>query len=296
MIKNIKFSDRQKLKILSNCIELINRGYDLKFCEAKYKRYGNILKDYLPVIKRIRNLKNKDLSDTFLKNTLNKIYNDCNIQDQCYENQNNIKIKTNRFHSILKPAILFITIMLISSFSLIGVLHASQDSLPSQPLYPVKRYVENVKLLITPEAKKKMLHAVFLKNRLNEATLFFDYNYKEKTKVDQLIEEAEEEFDQLKKYNYFGDYTEEEIKDSIEKIKEEAKNKFELEDVEGGNIEENTSNYDNPDDNVSEDSKNIQSDSEEIINEPEINNGKDSDFETNNNEKTEDDNKETEDD
>lgn len=289
MFRNIKISDKKIEKILSNCIELINRGYDLKYCETKYKKYWDILKDYLPVIERVKKLKQEDLSETFLKSTLNKIYEDSGEQDGIIENYNNVKIKTNRFHSFfVKPAIIFITLVLIFSFSLIGVLYASQDTIPNQRLYPVKRYAENVKLLITPESMKKILHFRYLNNRLNEAKLFFDSVDKEKSIMGKLIEEAEKEFEHLKEYDYFGDYTEEEIRDSIEKIKEESKKEFESEEDEDDVIEENT-NYNQ--DSSNNNDKNT--DEPEIKNdEQEKNNGKESDSKINDDNN---DNKETED-
>ncbi|MCL4416274.1 MAG: DUF5667 domain-containing protein [Actinobacteria bacterium] len=268
MIKNTKISDRQKEKILGRCIELLRRGYSLEYCETKYKKYENVLKDYLPIIERVKKLKHEDLDDAFLKNTLNKIYNDSSVQDM-YGVHNKYGEKSNRFHSILKPVMIFVAVVLIFSFSLMGILYASQSSLPNNVLYPVKRYGENVKLFITPESKKKILHFEFLNNRLNEATLFFSSSDKEKNKMEKLIKDAEDEFEHLKKYNYFGDYTEEEIKDSIEKIRKESINEFGLEDDEGGAIQENTSdtynntdNNDSVDNDHSEDNKNKQGDSE----------------------------------
>ena len=243
MTKNKNISDKQKEKILCKCIALISRGYSFEYCEAKFKRYGNVLEEYLPILIGLKKLRRDDPSDVFLKNTLHKIYNDSSSQDEYIENSYKIKTKTNSMHSILKPAIIFITVVLFFCFSFAGILFASQNSLPSNPLYPVKRYGENIKLLIAPESKKNILHYQMLNNRLNETELFLNSPEKEKKKLDNLIWAAEEEFNQCKKYNFFGNYTEEEIKDLIEKIKEEAKSieEFNPEDDQESDLKENTS-------------------------------------------------------
>ncbi len=252
MIKSKQISSSQKEKILNKCIELISCGYSFEYCEAKFKRYGNVLEEYLPILTGLKKLRRDNLSDAFLKNTLHKIYADCNIQDEDIKNSSSVKIKTGRFHVFLKPAIIFVTVVLFFSFSFIGILFASQNSLPSNPLYPVKRYGENMKLLVAPESRKNILHYQMLNNRLNETTLLLSSPDKQKSKIDITIKDAEEEFNQCKKYDYFGGYTEKEIRDLIEKIKEESVNEFDMEDDMENDLKENTSNtYDTPDDNDS---------------------------------------------
>jgi len=67
-----------------------------------------------------------------------------------------------------------------------------------------------------------------------------------------MIGDAEKEFNQCKKYNYFGNSNEAETRDLIEKIKKESVKEFDAEDDVGNDLEESTSNtYDNPGENDS---------------------------------------------
>ena len=253
MDRNKKISDRQREKIISNCIELISSGYSFEYCKNRYKKYGAVLEEYFTIIAGLKKLGRDDLSDAFLKKTLNKIYNDSSRQNKYIENSDSTKIKNSRLGTFLKPAVIFAAVVLIFSFSSIGILSASQNSLPANPLYAVKRYGENIKLLVTPESKKKIVHFQFLSNRLKEAELFFNSDDREKDKMESIIEDAEEEFDYCKKYNYFGNYTEQEISDLIKTIKEKSINEFSPENDSGEGLKENTTGtYDNTYENGSD--------------------------------------------
>ena len=167
MNKENNISDRKKEIIFNKYISLINKGYSLKYCETKFKKYKSILEEYLPIIERIKKLKRNNISNTFSQNTLNRIYNDKSIKDI----QTPYKSKTNKTHAILKPAIIFLSVFIFFSFSFTGIAFASQGSLPGEFLYPVKRTAENIKLFIYPESKKNIIHYELLNNRLNEAKL-----------------------------------------------------------------------------------------------------------------------------
>ena len=81
MYKENNISDRKKEIIFNKCASLINKGYSLKYCETKFKKYKSILDEYLPIIVMIKKLKRNNLSNTFSQNTLNRIYNDKSIKD-----------------------------------------------------------------------------------------------------------------------------------------------------------------------------------------------------------------------
>jgi hypothetical protein len=76
-----------------------------------------------------------------------------------------------------------------------------------------------------------------LNNRLNEARLLIDSDTIEKTITNNLIEEVDKEFNQCKKYNYFGDKSEKQIKDLINDIKDKYKGKFNKEKNQNGEKE-----------------------------------------------------------
>ena len=256
MNKNKIITEAQREKIISSCIMLIGRGFSFKYCKIRYKKHEAVLEEYFPVIAGLKKLQRDDLSDDFLKNTLSKIYNEYSegsSPEEEFENYKNVKIKNSRLWTVLKPAAIFAAAVLILSFSSIGVLTASQKSLPASPLYAVKRYSEDFKLLITPESKKNAVHLQFLNNRLEEAQLFLSSNYLEKNKMESIIKDAQEEFDYCKKHDYFGNYTEEEIDNKLKIIKEKTSKEF---DDEGGSSdsinEKTTGTYNNNNENESE--------------------------------------------
>lgn len=264
MIKNKNITDIKKEKILSKCIALISAGYSFEYCEAKFKRYGNILDEYFPIISGLKKLRRDDLSEAFLKRTLNKIYDNHDLQNNYIENSNNTKNKTIGFYSILKPAIIFLAAILFFSFSFMGILSASQKSLPGNPLYPVKRYGENMRLLITPESKKSILHYQFLENRLNEATMLFISDDKEQNIINSTIMDAEKEFDKCKKYNYFGNYTQKEIEDFIEIMKEKSLKEYNTGNTQESDLSKKTPNtYDTLENNDSGSNWDYEKDMEE---------------------------------
>ncbi|MEI7615317.1 MAG: hypothetical protein WCJ54_01290 [Actinomycetota bacterium] len=264
MNNNKKITEAQREKIVSSCIMLIGRGFSFEYCKIRYKKYESVLEEYFPVIAGLKKMQRDDLSDDFLKNTLSKIYNEYNessCPEEEFENYKNVKIKNSRFWTVLKPAAIFAAAVLILSFSSIGVLAASQKSLPTSPLYAVKRYSEDFKLLITPEPKKNAVHLQFLNNRLEEAQLFLSSNYLEKNKMESIIKDAEEEFDYCKKHDYFGNYTEEEIDDQLKTIKEKATKEFGAEGDSSESINEKTTGtYYNDNENETENSGGFEQD------------------------------------
>jgi hypothetical protein len=218
--KNI--SDRKKEIIFYKFIALINKGYSIKYCETKFAKYKSMIDEYLPIIEQIKKLKRNDLSDDFLKNTLSKIYSDKSTQDVQISYNN----KHHRTSIIVKPAIIFLSALIFFSFSFVGAAYASQSSIPGDFLYPVKRSVENVKLLMYPESKENTVHFQLLNNRIDEAKILINSSSDISIKTGDLLEEIDNEFNQLKKGNYFGNKSEKEVKDLVNDIKEKYKDKI----------------------------------------------------------------------
>jgi len=296
MNKNKIITEAQREKIVSSCITLIGRGFSFEYCKIRYKKYEAVPEEYFPVIAGLKKLQRDDLSDDFLKNTLSKIYDESSASNEYFENYENIKIKNSRFWTVLKPAAIFAAAVLLLSFSSIGVLTASQKSLPTNPLYAVKRYSEDFKLFITPESKKNAVHLQFLNNRLEEAELFLSSNYLEKNKMESIIKDAQEEFDYCKKNDYFGNSTEEEIDDKLNSIKEKTSKEFDTEGGSSDSISEKTTGTYNNNENESENTGEFKQDDsggneqnteeKEESADSEIKEGQDSKSEINNDSKT----------
>lgn len=236
MIKEKNISDRKKELIFHKLITLINKGYSIKYCETKFSKYRSIMEEYLPVIESVKKLKRNDLSDDFLKNNLSKIYDDKDTRDVQVSYNNRFRARV-----LIKPAIIFLSVFLFFSFSFAGMAYASQNSVPGNFLYPIKRSVENVKLFIYPESKKNAVHFQFLNNRLNEANTLIGSDENISTKTNDLLKEIDNEFDQLKKSKYFGNKSEKEIKDLVDNVKEKYKDKINQDKNQSENKEKNNS-------------------------------------------------------
>ena len=55
---------------------------------------------------------------------------------------------------LLRPAMIFLVFLVAAIFSFSGTLFASQETVPGQVLYPLKKSFEDFKLIVYPENKK----------------------------------------------------------------------------------------------------------------------------------------------
>ena len=93
---------------------------------------------------------------------------------------------------------IFLAFIVISVFSFSGTLFASQDSLPGETLYPLKRSFEEFRLNIYPEDFKGGLHLKFLNNRIEEAEILLDMeNGTDPAFIEELISEMERQYQSL---------------------------------------------------------------------------------------------------
>ncbi|MCL6087547.1 MAG: hypothetical protein M1475_03975, partial [Actinobacteria bacterium] len=212
MNKEKKISDKKIEKILNKCMILISKGYNVDFCLNKFKKYKDILEEYLAIYGKLKKATNFELDKNFLEDTLDKIYAHSS-------EKYNISVSKPRRNFELKPAILLSVVIVIISFSFVGIMFASQNSVPGEILYPVKRIVENFELSVYPESHMGPLHFDLLNNRLYEANKVVGSAIYNKDTVNSLLTEVDYEYRQSKKYNYFGNKTEDQILNDIKDIK-----------------------------------------------------------------------------
>ena len=217
-------------KIFNRCLKLISRGYSIQYCLKKYSRYKDTLEEYFETIKHLENLKNIKPKDVNIKSSLYKIYS--SAKNNTEQDMDKIKSKaaapgSGRRVSLLKPAVVFITVLVVTIFSFAGTVYASQNSLPGENLYPVKRTAESIQLFFYPESKKGQLHFKLLNNRIYEAdTLMESGQDSDIELIEELLFEIDEEYYQCKKYNFFEAGNEEEAITTINNIKSKYHNKY----------------------------------------------------------------------
>jgi hypothetical protein len=212
MNKEKKVPDKKIEKILNKCMILLSKGYDIDFCLKKFKKYKDLIEDYLAVYGKIKKVTDFELDKNFLENALGKIYKH---SPEKYD----IPVKKPARIFVLKPAILSSVVIFIICFSFAGAFFASQNSVPNEMLYSVKRAIENFKLSIYPKSYSGPLHFKLLKNRINEISTVIDSVSYSKEVADNLLSEIDYEFGQSKKYDYFGNQNKDQILNNINTIK-----------------------------------------------------------------------------
>jgi hypothetical protein len=212
--------DRKINKIFDKCIILLCKGYDIDYCLNKFKKYRDDLQENLRIYEKLKKLEDIELDKNFLENTLDKIYN------LSAEKVDTFISKPPKKSFMFKPAMILLAALVIISFSFVGVLFASQNSVPNEILYSFKRAIEQIKLSVYPESSIGSLHFDLLSNRLHETNKIIESNLHNKEITDNLLSEIEYEYGQSKKYNYIGSQIEVNILNNIESIKSKYQKKY----------------------------------------------------------------------
>lgn len=217
-------------RIFNRCLKLISRGYSIQYCLKKYSRYKDTLEEYFETIKYLESLKNIKPKDINIKSSLDKIYKSVKNStrlDKAISKSKTAAPYSGRRISLLKPAVVFIMVLVVVIFSFAGTVYASQNSLPGENLYTIKRAAESVQLFFYPESKKGQLHFKLLNNRIYEADRLIKNGQDSNMElIEELLLEIDEEYDQCKKYNFFKAIDEEETVTTINNIKNRYRNKY----------------------------------------------------------------------
>jgi len=221
-------------RVFNKCIILIYKGYSIQYCLSKFKKHSDILEDYLVTVGKLKDLEKVKPGNDYIKNTLYKIYRlsegeiENNTQEiYISENKNSINSRVKIRSLIFKPAIIFLLVFIVVSFSFVGLAFGSQRSIPTETMYPVKRTVEKIVLVFNPVLNEGSLHFQFLESRLYEANKLIDYSFSNNIDlIGGLLLEIKDEYEQCKKYNYFGDKSEKEIINFINSTINKYKNKL----------------------------------------------------------------------
>ncbi len=227
-------------KIFNKCISLIDKGYSVEYCLEKYSDCRKELEEYFATVKELGKLKGVKPDSKYISNSLNRIYASSTETKE-------IKVpKTGRIRvgtAILKPALIFLAVFVFISFSFAGTVYASQGSIPGEILYPVKRSAEDIRLLLYPESMKGSLHYKFLNNRVLEADILLETGESLDIEIiEELLEEADSEFGECKRYGYFNSSSEEDAVKMMEKVRQKYQNRYRERHKEKDGVEEETKN------------------------------------------------------
>ena len=216
--------DKRTQRIIDNCHNLLGKGYSLDQCLEKFSGFDREIRDYFSIAEDIKKLKKLSPSKEFTKHSLESVISRAGSRDAS-EKITPAALSLRRL--ILRPAMIFMAFIVISVFSFAGTLFASQDSIPGETLYPLKRSFEQFQLNIYPESMKGGLHLRFLGNRINEAEILLAAeNDIDPSLIDELIVEMDRQYRSCSQYDCMDAVHEDDILDSIDSIKNRYRSRY----------------------------------------------------------------------
>lgn len=218
--------DRKIQNILDRCHALLKKGHSLEYCLERFKDHQQEIRHYFEIVENISSLKKVGPSKEFRENSLESIIS----RADKYERTIAVKTQRNIISSrklILRPAMIFIVFIILSVFSFAGTLFASQDSLPGETLYPLKRSFEDFRVNVYPESFKGNLHLNLLNNRINEAiTLLDSENEIDPSLIEELISEMDRHYRMCRNYDCIGSSEEDDYFNLIDNVKTRYHNRY----------------------------------------------------------------------
>lgn len=225
--------DKKIEKIIYKCLILMEKGHSLDECISRFKGHRDEIKEYFKTIENIKSLEVIMPEKDFCENSLAQIMGEAKRREIIFSEKADAAATIKRSRPgtkkrlLLRPAMIFLVFLILSVFSFSGTLFASQETVPGQVLYPLKKSFEGFKLIIYPESQKDDLHFQFLNNRIDEAnTLLESEGSDVDILVNDLIIEIDMEYQMCKQFNCFPTRDEDQILNSINTIKSRHRNRM----------------------------------------------------------------------
>jgi Domain of unknown function (DUF5667) len=149
-------------EILEKCRVRLARGETIESCLAFYPDHADELRELLPLAARVQQLSHgPDLNYAALARRRFQTTLAAARESQARE-----RATSNRgLFGFLGRLALPLALVLVLSLSGIGLVHASDSSLPDSPLYTVKRASENVGQILQRTPEGRIEYAIVLANR-----------------------------------------------------------------------------------------------------------------------------------
>ena len=224
--------DKKIEKIIYKCLVLMEKGYGLDECINRFEGYQNEINEYFKTIKDIKSFATIIPEKDYRENSFAQIIGEAKRRGSISSEKTDAiaAIKQSKpgikKRLLLRPAMIFLVFLVLTVFSFSGTLFASQETVPGQVLYPLKKSFEGFKLIVYPESQKDDLHFQFLNNRIDEAGRLLESDEPDTDiLVDDLIIEIDKEYQMCRQYNCFSSRDEESVLNSINKIKTRYRNR-----------------------------------------------------------------------
>ena len=225
--------DKKIEKIIYKCLMLMEKDYSLDECINRFEDHRDEINEYFKTIKNIKGLEaimpEKDYRENSLAYVMDEAKRRMAVSSEKADAAAVIKqsMPGIKKRLLLRPAMIFLVFLVLSVFSFSGTLFASQETVPGQVLYPLKKSFEGFKLIVYPESQKDDLHFQFLNNRIDEAnTLLESDESGAGVLIDALIAEIDMEYRMCKQYSCFSTRNEDSVLNSINNIKNRYRNRY----------------------------------------------------------------------
>lgn len=165
-------------KILKEFLYLAERGKDTGILLKKYPGSEDVISGYKKILNGISQFSSFGPAKDFASRSLRNIYALARTGGSGINTDTGRDaIAAARFRpAFIKPLIVFISVLAFFVFSFAGTIYASENSVPGDVLYGVKRAGESIRIAVTPHEKKGGLYIVYLDKRLDEAEAIFSKN------------------------------------------------------------------------------------------------------------------------
>jgi hypothetical protein len=244
--------DKKIEKIINKCLVLLEKGYSLDECISRFEDSRDEITEYFKTVKDIKDLEVIMPEKDFQENSLDHVISEAKKREMISLEKTEAAATLKRSRSgakkrlLLRPAMIFLIFLVAAVFSFSGTLFASQETVPGQVLYPLKKSFEGFKLLVYPENKKGDLHFQFLSNRIDEANILLGSDGSDVgALVDDLIIEIDMEYRICRQLNSFAKQDEGKVIDSINNIKNmHGRMHGKDSDIDSGNGQKNNMGHD----------------------------------------------------
>ncbi len=168
--------DRQMERILDICLEKMGQGIPVDEVLMEYPQFREELKDLLTIARDIESIPLPQVRDEAVASCLIKVRNALQLQKKTVWRAKLPRFQWPRLFYFPSPAwakaLAFILIIILISW---GSVNLSADSIPGNPLYPVKLTTERVKFFLTIDpGGKAELRLAYSEERTQELVRYLD--------------------------------------------------------------------------------------------------------------------------
>jgi len=218
-------------KILKRFDKLLDSGAAIEECLEKFPLYKDELAAYASITRNLKYLQNIKPEKTVEDHCLKMVYLKSRISNIAGDKET---LKRDAAFvrmrpAYLKPLVIFLGVFIFISFSFTGTIYASNDSLPGDTLYSVKRVSESIAVAFTPYKYERSIFLKMLDERLFEADMILNNpEYSNTEATEKLISDIDETFNSCCQRKYLGSESNTYFEERVRHMKEGLHNRYQM--------------------------------------------------------------------